>query len=70
MNEKTIIQTLMLKVEEVRNAQNAYFNSRNDTNMGISKGKEKELDEYLKQLRRMGYQPSSQNNTSAQKPLF
>lgn len=69
MDEKTIIQTLMLKVEEVRYAQNAYFNSRNDTNLGISKGKEKELDEYLKQLRRMGYQPA-QSNTAAQKSIF
>lgn len=70
MTEKQIIQTLMLKVEQARTAQNNYFNSRNDVNLRTSKSKEAELDAYLKQLRRMGYQPESNNITAKQNSIF
>jgi len=70
MNEKQIIQTLMLKIEECRNAQQAYFNNKNDVNLRLSKGNEAELDSYLKHLKRMGYKPEQNNNNATQKAIF
>jgi len=70
MSEKEIIELLMLKAEQMRQAQNNYFRQPNGTNRKISMGLETNLDKYLQQLRRLGYKPESQQSTTEQNKLF
>lgn len=70
MKEREIIQHLLYKIEQVRVAQRAYFNSRNPTNLKASKGLEADLDTYTRELRRKGYEPKDMNEKTEQKPLF
>lgn len=70
MTDKQIIERLMHKAEEVRRAQNYYFKNRNDTNKRLSMAKEKDLDDYLKELRRLGYTPESAADKTEQPKLF
>jgi len=70
MTEKQIIESLMLKAAQVRQAQNTYFRQPNATNRRISMGLETSLDKYLQQLRRLGYKPESQQSTTEQNKLF
>lgn len=70
MTEKQIIETLMLKTEEARTAQTYYFKNRNDVNLRASKGKEAALDAYLKELKRIGYNPENVKTKTEQKNIF
>lgn len=70
MTEKDIIERLMFKTLEVRKAQAYYFKNRNEVNKKISMGKEADLDNYLQELKRKGYNPDNQKDTTEQKNLF
>lgn len=57
MTEKEIIERLIAKAEAAREAQNAYFKSNNNVNLRLSRAKEFNLDSFLKELRKRGYNP-------------
>ncbi len=57
MTEKEIIERLMAKAEAARESQNYYFKNRNDVNLRLSKAKEFNLDMFLKELRKRGFNP-------------
>lgn len=64
------LELLMLKVEETRDAQNHYFANRGELWLAKSKVKEKELDQFLKTLRRKGYNPDQHKTSTQQEKLF
>lgn len=70
MTEKQIIERLMLKVEETRKAQQRYFKDRTNWNKKESIGLETNLDEYVKELRKQGYQPENQADHTTQPKMF
>lgn len=70
MVEKEIIERLMWKAEQVRKAQHNYFKNRTDINKKISMGLESSLDDYLKQLRKLGYNPDNQKEISSTQQMF
>lgn len=53
--EKQIIERLMAKVIEMRQAQKDYFARKMQADLKKSKSLESELDEYLVHLTRKGY---------------
>lgn len=55
MNESQLLNCLISKVNAVRDAQRAYFSSRNDVNLRRSKAAESDLDAFLRKLKRRGY---------------
>lgn len=57
MNERDDIELLILRVEEMMDAQRHYFKHKTDTWLKTSKGKEANVSELLKQMRRKGYNP-------------
>ena len=70
MTEREVIERLMHKAEEVRRAQAYYFKNRNDVNKRLSIAKEQDLDNYLKELRRLGFTPENAVDKIKQPKLF
>lgn len=70
MTETEIIERLMYKAEQVRKAQVYYFKNRDNVNKKISIAKEIDLDNYLKELRKKGYNPDNQADNSKQQIIF
>lgn len=70
MTDKQNVERLMQKVKEVRKCQIEYFKSRNPHNLTKSKIKESELDTLIKNLEKLGYQPSDHDTKPSQSNLF
>jgi len=71
MSEKEIIEKLILKAQEMRNAQAQYFLTRDPFRLKDSKGKETAFDEFVQHLRRLGYSPENAKSAEPiQKNLF
>lgn len=75
MNEPiTDIERLMLKVESMREAQRNFFKHGSGVTKEVWKKKsiamEGAVDAYLKELRRKGYAPENQKDSSEQKIMF
>jgi hypothetical protein len=71
MTEKQIIERLMLKVEEMRQAQRQYFKNKDRINLKVSIAKEENVDAFMRQLKKNGYNPDNQQTeTPTQNNLF
>lgn len=57
MDDKQFLELFILRVEQMRAAQNEYFRTHSKASLRDSKGKEQAVDAICKMLRRKGYDP-------------
>lgn len=60
----------MSKVEAMRTAQRDYFLRKMPADKKLSMALEKDIDDYMKQLRRHGYDPGNVKPKPEQKKMF
>lgn len=70
MDEKSIIEIIMSKGEAMRSAQRDYFMRKMPADKKLSMALEKDFDDFMKQLRRHGYDPVNVKPKPQQKKMF